>query len=1152
MLVRSRFVIALVTLVLVFHPRSLFAQDGDVQKISPEASKAAADKFEDEGEGKESDFIRKRMQWFHDQRAFPHKTIPSGIRQSAVRERDDRDALEASLRRALATGAATPTGPAWQLIGPRPTDWYYGGTSGRVTSLAIDPANPKILYMGGAEGGVWKSVDGGATWSPLTDTQASLAVGSIALDPSNPNTVYVGTGEENFSGDSYYGAGILKSTDGGLSWTQYTGDFGGSPCGGQHIGAVAVDPANSKIVLAGGEGCYYGTPTIYRSADGGQTWTPVLSPPSSNWVPATAIVFNPANGNLVYAATYDDGVFKSTDAGKTWSAANGTGNNALPTKNLGRIALALAPSNPSILYAAIADASNSDLLGLYKSVDGGGNWALLPNTPDFCSTQCWYDIVLAVSPTNPNFVAAGGVYPYHPGGSAVMTSADGGTTWVDQSNGLHPDTHALAFTPDGTTLYTGSDGGVWSTTNPTASKIAWTGLNSTLAITEFYPGMAIDQSNLNHSYIGTQDNGMEKYSGSLLWSAPACGDGGAAALDYTATGTVYVNCIELSLYKTTDDGNTFNQVTDGFASGDRTGWVPPLAMDPLHHNTLYFGTYRVYRTTNGAALWTPISGDISGDPTYGTLDAIAIAPTDPNTVYAGSNYGQVYVTHNAQAASGVQWTNVTGAGLPGRSVTWIAVDPTSASIAYVGCSGFTGFGDSLGHIFKTSNAGVTWTDVSGDLPNTPVNAILVDPDAPDTIFAGTDIGAFYTSNGGGSWSTLGAGLPTVVVTGLGLHEATRTLRASTHGRSVWDLNIASLLPIPTIAAVSPTTILADSAASKLTVTGVQFKSTSVVVWNGAPLTTAFVNSGEITATVPAADLAKGETVTIRVMNGAGGKLSNSATLTVENPLPTLTAFSRKAIPAGSAGFTLTVGGTDYVTTSKIEWKGVALATTFGSKTWLTVPIPASDLVTAGTALVEVINPAPGGGTSAPLTFTIDNLVPVAKAISPTSAKAGGASFLLTLTGADFAAGARVLWNGTALTTTVVSPTKLTAAIAAAELAKAGTATVKASNAAPGGGPSAAALTFTIDNPLPVASALSPVSAKVGGAAFTLTVTGSNFVSTSKVRWNGTSLVTTWVSATKLTAAVPAADIATATTAAVTVISPAPGGGTSAALKLPVK
>ena len=259
----SRLIFALVSTLLAVQPSCgrLFAQDQDSPQSSPGTGKTAQARYDEDGEGKESGFVKKRMQWFHDQRAFPHKTIPAGIRTLAIRERDRKLALESAARQALAAPATTPSEPAWTLIGPEPEGSF---ASGRVTALAIDPTNTQTVYLGGAEGGVWKTTDGGQKWTPLGDSLVSLAVGSIAIDPSNHNTVYVGTGEENFAIDSYYGAGILKSTDAGATWTQLASNLGGGSCGGDWIGAVAVHPSNSQILLAGAESCYSNLWGIFR------------------------------------------------------------------------------------------------------------------------------------------------------------------------------------------------------------------------------------------------------------------------------------------------------------------------------------------------------------------------------------------------------------------------------------------------------------------------------------------------------------------------------------------------------------------------------------------------------------------------------------------------------------------------------------------------------------------------------------------------------------------------------------------------------------------------------------------------------------------------------------------------------------------------
>jgi hypothetical protein len=355
------------------------------------------------------------------------------------------------------------------------------------------------------------------------------------------------------------------------------------------------------------------------------------------------------------------------------------------------------------------------------------------------------------------------------------------------------------------------------------------------------------------------------------------------------------------------------------------------------------------------------------------------------------------------------------------------------------------------------------------------------------------------------------------------------------------------IPTPQITSLSPDQAVAGGAGFTLTVNGNGFidgtgSDRSVVHWNGSPLTTTFVSSTQLTATIPASNIATAGTANVTVVN-PGNLTSNTVTFTITNPEPTIDTLSPSTTVAGSGGFTLTITGTNFVNNSVVRWNGIDRLTTFVSSTRLEAAIPASDVATAGTANVTVFNPAPGGGESGAATFTITNPSPTISSISPATAVAGSGGFTLTITGTNFVNGSVVRWNGSPRTTTFVSSTRLEAAIPASDIVTAGTANVTVFNPAPGGGESGAA-TFTITNPSPTISSISPATAVAGSGGFTLTITGTNFVNGSVVRWNGSPRTTTFVSSTRLEAAIPASDVATAGTANVTVFNPAPGGGTS--------
>jgi photosystem II stability/assembly factor-like uncharacterized protein len=775
---------------------------------------------------------RERQAWFYGQRAYPLRRLPRGARIRALQKMSWMKRQEETASQSLHIDASSTS---WTQIGPQPTSWCLPGlcnpTSGRVTALAEDTSDPSgnTVYIGGAEGGVWKTTDGGTNWSPLTDGQFSLAVGSIAVDPNNHANVYVGTGEENFNVDAYYGAGVLRSTDGGSTWSHVGSKTFGGPLdpgsGGSFIGSIAVQPGVSSgtpIILVSSQyssGVNSFRSGVWRSTDGGSTWSPVLPVTMDENAVATSLFF--VNNTTAYAAIgyllgdSNNGVYKSTDAGQTWTAVNGIGTTAIVSGlNAGRITLHSAPSNTSTLYVAIQSPSSYGLAGMFVSLDAGNTWQPMHtplgtggggSTGDFCGNQCWYDMTLAVSPSNPSLVYAGG--GFNSGG--LFMSKDGGMSWSSISPGTHADFHTLLFAGGGKTLYVGNDGGVWKTSNVGTSAVSWSNLNSTLALTQFYPGLSISANDVNVSLGGTQDNGTQEYTGSLAWNIVGiCGDGMWTAINPTNLNIMYSRCAQPHITKSTDGGTTWFEISSGIT--DSSFFLSPFVMDLIHPNNLYFGTMRVWQTTNGGGTWVPASPSLS--TTGRLITTLAVSPTSSSTIYAGNYDPQLWFTTD----NGTTWRRVTG-GFPPRYPTMIQGDPNVIGTFYATFSGFSGFGaDTKGHVFKCMTASSTCNDISSNLPNIPVNDIVIDPDSTNTYYVASDIGVFKTTNGGSTWTTFSNGLPNVAVLSLKLQRSSRILRAATHGRSVWDIVVQGLPDLVETSISNPASTVLDGGSFSVT------------------------------------------------------------------------------------------------------------------------------------------------------------------------------------------------------------------------------------------------------------------------------------------------------------------------------------------------
>jgi photosystem II stability/assembly factor-like uncharacterized protein len=713
---------------------------------------------------------------------------------------------------AFARDVTAATVLTWTALGPAPLSFNYPASetfSGRIVGIAPSPTDANTIYVAAAGGGVWKTTDGGTTWVPLTDNQATLSMGAIALAPSNPNVIYAGTGEANNAG-SNYGRGILVSIDGGATWTM----TGTSVFDRQAIARIAVDPTDPNTAYAAvndfpsnGRDFAEGT-GIYKTTNGGTTWTDV-TPSLSSFDPYSDVMIDPSNHNTVYMAIGDvfgdpygtggNGIYKSTDAGATWTKLGG----GLPTDPnvMGRITLALAPSSPQVLYASMTGTGNpgstafGSLFKMMRSDDGGATWTdLTSGTPNYLWFQGGYDTTLIVDPTNPAIVYAGGAAgPAFGEPPAIIRSTDSGVNWSDLDlapGGAvtpHADHHGIAFDANGK-LLDGNDGGLFRLDS--VSPIQWSDLNGNLNTIQFV-GIDLHPTNPNVAIGGSQDNGTALYNGSPTWSATDGGDGGRAKFSPTNSNRVYhqipASSTSTGFFRRSDDGgNTWVSKTSGLVvDANNQNFYAPFVVDPGNGDRVLYGTNRIWETTDGGDNWTPISLAL----TTTDVDAIGLAASDSNTIYASfggqfAGRSQIFVTTN----HGTSWVEHDLPAGSGR-VADLQVDPTNALVAYAVVSRFTGGGK---HVFRTADGGATWTDVSGNLPDLPTWTLQIGkPASGDVLYVGNDDGVYVSTNLGGSWSRLGTGLPHAQVFQLALNSTLGILGAGTFGRGMWELSLTS-------------------------------------------------------------------------------------------------------------------------------------------------------------------------------------------------------------------------------------------------------------------------------------------------------------------------------------------------------------------------
>jgi hypothetical protein len=718
--------------------------------------------------------VFQRAWWMFQQRAYPLGEIPAGAYERA-REEAHR------VRLAGLTPEPTAVADRWQSIGPVPIGFGQtdppSNVSGRVADIAVDPSDPNRWLIGAAQGGVWETRDAGAHWQPLTDDQASLALGAIAFAPSNPTIIYAGTGEAVFSSAAYLGAGLLKSTDGGTNWEL----LAASTFKDAAFSDLKVNPTNADVVVAAVRA---GKNGVWKSTTGGSAWVRRLVGE------ATDLEVDPTDFSRQYAglgAIYGEainGVYRSTDGGDGWSRVSGPW--ATAAGGVGRVELALAPSEPSVLYVSVQDAFGSggndgESLGVWRTANAWDATPAFTALPDAGPglDELWYCHEVSVDPANPNIVFVGGV---------ELMKFDG-LAWTTVTRTMHVDQHSMAWV--GNRLIVGNDGGVWSSTTRGAT---WVNHNATLGITQFYRG-SVHPTNPSFALGGGQDNGTAKWTGTQAWRQVYGGDGADSAISTTNPDNHWaVSAQRLDIQRTRNGGVSFESADAGVDEANRP-FIAHFEKAPQNDNLFVAGTDRLWKCTNFFSATTPTWS--SNSPPLGSpISAMAFAPSDATgATYAyGTANGQLRITTNG----GTAWSNLDVPNvLPDRYVSGLVFHPNDASRLYVTFSGFDeGTPGRPGHVFLSTNvlsSTRTWANRS-PAANLPHNAIALDQQDPNRLFVATDLGVWKSADGGLTWTRLGpaAGLPNVAVLDLRISPITRRLVAFTFGRGAFTLANADL------------------------------------------------------------------------------------------------------------------------------------------------------------------------------------------------------------------------------------------------------------------------------------------------------------------------------------------------------------------------
>ncbi len=901
----------------------------------------------------------------------------------------------------------------WTELGP-------GNVGGRLNAVWVDPKSPAHILVASASGGLWVSNDGGSSWSAVSDFPGMLTTSSLAELPNG--TLLVGTGDDNTA----VGDGIVESTDGGSSWSPMASTAPTS----QALYWVVVNSlavsSNGVILAATGASNFGVAGGIERSSDGGQTWMSVWpvamagstgdSGSGSAKPYSMDVAFDPDNPNDAVADDQNGGVLFSVDGGVTWAEGSG-----LPGTSKARVSLAFDPSVAGSVYALVDNHNSTSPSGeVFHSSDDGATWTLLAGTSAFVNQdtgvavgalcddvasgavecQGWYDNVILVEPhpsgTAPTILA---------GGIDIFASSDGGTTWTQtgswlgsDSDYLHADQHALTYDPSTGALYVGNDGGFYK--QLTANT--WSEQNQGLADTQFYSvtGHRGTTSTLNALagvpvtpiVGGAQDNGTLLYEGYSPgappqpddWVAIFGGDGGFTQVDPADGNDVYGEYTRLQLFFSSQGGPNA-QYYSAWPTDSKTNanFIAPFALLPngdapatqmiAGGASLWLGT----QIQNASPSWTAInSSAMPASPGNGNdISVVATDPGNANDAWVGYDDGEVWNSSDALASTPT-WQRMGGGALPGGDqVSSIWVVPGAPSTVYVTFNAYSSSGTNR-QVWVSMDGGSSWLNVGAGLPDAPVFALVTHPADPQVLYVGTLTGVYTSTDGGQRWFASSLGPANVEVRQLTWFDTSNpddpTLLATTFGRGAW-LGSPGYNATPTLSALFPAVIQAQSPATAVTITGTGFaQDVTSATLDGNPLPLTYQSTTQLQATIPPYALQVASTHSLVLTNPPpGGGTSSAATLTVADPVPVIHSVQPDSVTTHAPNTTIEVNGQGFVTSSVVEWNGTALPTAYVSPAALSADIPASDLQSATRAQITVVSPSPGGGASAAAAFSVN-------------------------------------------------------------------------------------------------------------------------------------------------------------------------------------